>query len=94
MPKESAGPTPANESRRSFLAKLGLGAAALAAVSANHGINIAIEFCGPNLMADQPFPFITGVEGAMRIVDAVGALRSRTTEPLLTARQFPPGAIP
>ncbi len=45
---------------------------ALAAVSANHGINIAIEFCGPNLMADQPFPFITGVEGAMRIVDAVG----------------------
>ena len=33
MPKESAGPTPANESRRSFLAKLGLGAAALATVS-------------------------------------------------------------
>ena len=44
----------------------------LAAVSAGHGINVSIEFCGPNLMPDEPFPFISGVAGAMRIVNAVG----------------------
>jgi len=33
VPKETAGPSNARESRRSFLTKLGLGAAALAAVS-------------------------------------------------------------
>ncbi len=43
---------------------------ALAAVSANYGVTVSIEFCGPNLMPDEPHPFVTGVEGAMRIVDA------------------------
>ena len=45
---------------------------ALAAVCANYNVSVAIEFCGPNLMPDQPHPFITGVAGAMRVVDAVG----------------------
>jgi hypothetical protein len=37
VPKETAGPTTGRESRRSFLSKLGLGAAALAAVSSPLG---------------------------------------------------------
>ena len=37
MPKETAEPTSARESRRSFLSKLGLGAAALAAVASPLG---------------------------------------------------------
>lgn len=44
----------------------------LTEVAAEYEISISIEFCGPNLMPDEPFPFITGVAGAMRIVDAVG----------------------
>jgi len=45
---------------------------ALADTAARHGVVISIEFCGPDLMPDQPHPFVTGVEGAMRIVDAAG----------------------
>ena len=37
MPKETAGPTTTRESRRSFLTKLGLGTAALAAVASPLG---------------------------------------------------------
>lgn len=44
----------------------------LTEVAAEYEISISIEFCGPNLMPNEPFPFISGVSGAMKIVNAVG----------------------
>ena len=47
--------------------------AAIANVLDNHGFSLGLEFCGPQMFKDKPFPFLTGVSGAMRMARASGA---------------------